>query len=217
MLTVTRKENLISLDFKIYLINKTSNANLNLFVLAASIKKQIESVYSGTFGKIELRTTVEIRPLYDYKLKSLFNNIVIAVSSNVTNDNVAEADFGGQLIKLNPKHIDSINSGINKRTIPHELGHILGLDHPHARGKFESINIEASLLEQSITDQEKQNNLMCQSWYIQKAGVTLNDALTLTENQVKLVFENYSSKKLNKNYSIKRGFFKYKWVGTAKN
>lgn len=213
MLTVTRKENLITLYFKIYLINKTTITNLNLFVLAASIKKQIETVYSGTFGKIELRTTLEIRPLYDYKLKSLFNNLVIAVSSNVTNDNVAEADFGGLLIKLNPKHLDSINSGINKRTIPHELGHILGLDHPHARGKFESINTEASLLEQSITNQEKQNNLMCQSWYIQKAGVTLNDALTLTEDQVKLLFENYTSKKLNKNYSIKRGLFKYKWIG----
>jgi hypothetical protein len=213
MLTITRKENLITLDFKIFLINKTSLANINLYLLAGSIKKQIETVYSGTFGKIELRSNVTVKPLYEYKLKALHNNLVIAISSNVTNDNVAEADFGGLLIKLNPKHLDSINSGINKRTIPHELGHILGLDHPHARAKFESVNMEASLLEQRITDQEKQNNLMCQSWYIQKAGITLNDALALTENQVKLLFENYTSKKLTKNYHIKRKLFSYSWIG----
>jgi hypothetical protein len=213
MLTITRKENLITLDFKIFLINKTSLANINLFALATTIKKQIETVYSGAFGKIKLRTTVEIRPLYTYKLKHLFNNLVIAISSNITNDNVAEADFGGLLIKLNPKHLDSINSGINKRTIPHELGHILGLDHPHARGKFESINLEASLLEKSITNNEKLNNLMCQSWYVQKAGVTLNDALALTENQVNLIFENFCFKKLTKNYHIKRRFFSYSWIG----
>jgi|GEM_PF-1053262 len=213
MLSVTRKDNLIILNFEIYLINKTSLVNINLFTLAVSIKKQIETVYSGTFGKIELQSNVSVKPLYDYKLKALHNKLVIAISSNITNDNVAEADFGGLLIKLNPKHLDSINSGINKRTIPHELGHILGLDHPHARGKFESVNMAASPLEQSITNQEKLNNLMCQSWYIQKAGITLNDALTLTENQVKLIFENYASKKLNKNYSLKRSFFRYKWIG----
>jgi hypothetical protein len=213
MLSVTRKENLITLNLEIFLIDKTSNANLNLFVLAASIKKQIESVYSGTFGKIELKANVLVKPLYEYKLKALHNNLVISISSNVTNDNVAEADFGGLLIKLNPKHLDSINSGINKRTIPHELGHILGLDHPHARGKFESVNLEASALEQSITNNEKLNNLMCQSWYVQKAGVSLNDALALTENQVNLIFENFSFKKLNKDYRIKRRLFSYSWIG----
>jgi hypothetical protein len=119
MLSVSRNENLITLNLEIFLIDKTSNAKLNLFVLAASIKKQIESVYSGTFGKIELKANVLVKPLYEYKLKALHNNLVISISSNVTNDNVAEADFGGLLIKLNPKHLDSINSGINKRTIPH--------------------------------------------------------------------------------------------------
>jgi hypothetical protein len=93
------------------------------------------------------------------------------------------------------------------------LGHILGLDHPHARGKFESVNLEASALEQSITNNEKLNNLMCQSWYVQKAGVSLNDALALTENQVNLIFENFSFKKLNKDYRIKRRLFSYSWIG----
>ena len=54
---------------------------------------------------------------------------------------------------------------------------------------------------------------MCQSWYVQKAGVSLNDALALTENQVNLIFENFSFKKLNKDYRIKRRLFSYSWIG----
>lgn len=212
MLWLTKKENSVNIYFNIYLVNRSAT-NVNLFIFAASIKKQIESVYSGRIGVFDLTTVITIKPLYKYQLRTLYNNLVIAVSDHVTNDNVAEADFKGLLIKLNPKHIDSINNGNNKRTLPHELGHILGLDHPHANAKFESVNPLASVHEQQISDEEKTHNLMCQSWYIQKAGVALNDAMALTEGQVKLIYENYNSKKLNRNYSIKKGFFNYKWIG----
>ncbi|MBA2610340.1 MAG: hypothetical protein H0U95_00110 [Bacteroidetes bacterium] len=212
MLRLTKKENTVNINFDIYLINR-SNTDVNLFILASSIKKQIESVYSGKFSSLELTTIATIKPIYKHQLRLLYNNLVIAISDHVTNDNVAEADFGGLLIKLNPKHIDSINSGKNKRTIAHELGHILGLDHPHANAKFESVNTAASLLEQNITNEEKKYNLMCQGWYIQKANIDLNDALVLTENQIIVILENYFSKKLNKNYSLAKGIFNYKWIG----
>lgn len=212
MLSVNKKENLVLIDLEIFLINK-SNHTLNLFILAAAIKKQIEHVYKGKFGALELISSVNVKPLYKYHLRALYNKIVIAVSPHITNDNAAEADFSGLLIKLNPKHIESIISGANKRTVPHELGHLLGLDHPHANAAFESVNLKASILEQTISNEEKTKNLMCQSWYIQKAGINLNDALTLSENQLKLIYENYSSKKLNKNYSISKGFFNYNWIG----
>jgi len=212
MLWLTKKENSVNIYFNIYLVNR-STTNVNLFILAASIKKQIESVYRGKIGMFDLTTIVTIKPLYKYQLRTLYNNLVIAISDNITNDNVAEADFKGLLIKLNPKYIDSINNGNNRRTMPHELGHILGLDHPHANAKFESVNPLASVFEQEISNAEKTHNLMCQSWYIQKAGVALNEALALTENQVKLIYENYNSKKLNRNYSIAKGFFNYKWIG----
>lgn len=212
MLFLTRKENSIHLYFEIFLINRSAT-NINLFILAPAIKKQIEAVYKGKFGVFELTTIVTIKPIYKHQLRLLYNKLVIVVSEHVTNDNAAEADFGGLLIKLNPKHVESVISGKNKRTVPHELGHILGLDHPHANAAFESVNPKASMLEQNISNAEKTKNLMCQSWYIQKAGVNLNDALALTENQVKLIYENYNFKKLNRNYSITKGFFNYKWVG----
>ncbi|MBL7918895.1 MAG: hypothetical protein JNJ40_01195 [Bacteroidia bacterium] len=212
MLFLTRKENSIHLYFEILLINKSAG-NVNLFILAAAIKKQIEAVYKGKFGRFELTTVVTVKPIYKHQLKMLHNKLVIAVSEYVTNDNIAEADFGGLLIKLNLKYIESIISGNNKRTVPHELGHILGLDHPHANAAFESVNLKASLLEQVMSNEERTTNLMCQGWYVQKAGIELNSALNLTEGQVKLIYENYNSKKLNRNYNIVKGFFNYKWVG----
>ncbi len=212
MLTVSKKENVMQIDLEIFLINR-SHQTLNLFILAAAIKKQIETVYKGRFGALELATTVNIKPLYKYHLRTLYNKMVIAVSPHITNDNAAEADFKGLLIKLNPKHVESIISGNNKRTIPHELGHLLGLEHPHANATFESVNLNASVLEQAISNQEKTTNLMCQSWYIQKAGIELNDALSLIENQLKVIYENFNSKNLNRNYSITKGLLRYKWIG----
>lgn len=212
MITVNRKENTLTIDLEIFLINRSDHI-INLFILAAAIKKQIENVYKGKFGGLELISTVNVKPLYKYTLRSIYKKMIIAISSHITNDNVAEADFSGLLIKLNPKHIETIISGTNKRTVPHELGHLLGLDHPHANAAFESVNPKASILEQGISNEEKKINLMCQSWYIQKARVNLNDALALTENQLKLIHENYISKKLNKNYNITKGLFNYNWVG----
>ena len=212
MLRLVKKENTIHLQAEIYLINK-SNTNVNLFVLATAIKKQIENVYNNSFEDVRMTSELIVMPLYKHDLKVLYNKPVIAISSAITNNNVAEADFGGQLIKLNPKIIDTIISGANKRTVPHEFGHLLGLDHPHANAQFESVNLKASLYEQQITNKEKTHNLMCQGWYIQKAGIHLNDALQLTNKQVKLIYENFASGKLNNNYSIKRGLFNYKWVG----
>ena len=180
MLFLTRKENSIHLYFEILLINKSAG-NVNLFILAAAIKKQIEAVYKGKFGRFELTTVVTVKPIYKHQLKMLHNKLVIAVSEYVTNDNIAEADFGGLLIKLNLKYIESIISGNNKRTVPHELGHILGLDHPHANAAFESVNLKASLHEQVMRNEERTTNLMCQGRYVQKAGIELNSALHLTE------------------------------------
>lgn len=212
MVTVNKNQNVMKIDLEIFLINRSSQT-INLFILSTAIKKQIESVYSGKFGNIELLTTVTVKPLYKYSLRLLYNKMLIVITPHITNNNIAEADFCGLLIKLNPKNIDSIISATNKRTVAHETGHLLGLDHPHANAIFESINTKASPKEQSISNEEKITNLMCQGWYIQKSGLELNSALNLTEGQVKLIYENYTSKKLNRNYHIAKGFFNYKWIG----
>ena len=212
MIHVKEKANKIFLDFDITLINVSSNHSVNLYTLADTLKKQIETVYTGNIGVFEMHCQVAIRPFYKYKLKQLYGKLVFAVADKITNENVAEADFCGSLVKLNAKHIASFISGNNSRTIPHEVGHLLGFDHPHAKAMFDSVNPGSSLYEKNMTEAERRVNLMSQSWYIQKAGNALNKSVLLTENQVRLLLENFYTGKLNKNYSLIKKFIGYKWV-----
>ena len=99
--------------------------------------------------------------------------------------------------------MNDIISGKNSRTIPHEVGHLLGWDHPHANAKFESINTTAHLLEQQLTETERQCNLMSQSWYAQKAGIPLEDATQISEKQIEVLLENYTTNSLNRNWHLK--------------
>ena len=105
-------------------------------------------------------------------------------------------------IRLHKKVIQDILSNSNVRTIPHEVGHLFGWSHPHANAAFESINKDATVLEQQLTEKERQCNLMSQTWYVQRAGVPLNEALKITEQQIKLLVELSHSKQLNKNYHL---------------
>lgn len=213
MIFLEKKEHTVFLVFNIYLINLSSNRFINLYQLADTIKKQLSVVYNATYGNTEINCEIKIRPLYTHQLKDLYDKLVFAVVDTVTHDNVAEADFGGLLVKLNAKHIESFITGANVRTIPHEVGHLLGFDHPHARAIYDSVNTQASIHEQNMSNEERRINLMSQTWYIQKAGNDVNKALQLTESQIQLLIENYERKKLNKNYSILKGVFRYKWIG----
>lgn len=212
MIRVTQEKNKVMLYIESYLINLSAKKNINLYTLADTIKKQLEKTYSGLFGKFELQCQVQIKPLYSVKLKQLYKQLVIAVVDSVTNNNAAEADFGGLLVKLNVQHIESFISGTNLRTLPHEAGHLLGLDHPHARALFDSVNTEAHPYEQKMTENKRRVNLMSQTWYIQKAGHAINESICLTENQVSLLLYNFNNRKLNNNYSIIKRFFMYHWT-----
>ena len=212
MINITKSQGNINLTIQIYLINKSHKNDINLYMLVTAIKQQIESVYTKKFNEVELICTVTIFPLYKYKLKQLVNKLVFVVSNHVTNNNVAEAEFCGSLVKINANHVNSIIAKQNSRTVPHEVGHLLGFDHPHARAKFNSVNEQASDLEKNMTEDERRINLMSQTWYIQEAGKKENDALHLTENQLKLLIQNFENKRLNKNYNIKPYLFGWRWA-----
>lgn len=80
---------------------------------------------------------------------------------------------------------------------------MLGWEHPHANALFESVNPDASPLEKTLTEKERQCNLMSQTWYVQKANTPLDKSLQLTEQQIDLLILNYNSKSLNINYHLK--------------
>lgn len=47
-----------------------------------------------------------------------------------------------------------------------------------------------------MTEAERKNNLMSQTWYIQKAGKTENEGLDITFGQLELMYRNFQSKSL---------------------
>ena len=137
------------------------------------------------------------------------SKILFQIVDTIKGNNPAEADFKGLRVKLNKNNIQDFISGKNFRTLPHEMGHLFGWDHPHANALFESINPEASSLEKTLTELQRQCNLMSQTWYAQKAGLPLDKAVQLTEQQMDLLIINYNADLLNKNYHL-RGYLWWK-------
>lgn len=183
------------------LIN-TSHQLFDLEKLKAAIISQLHAVYRGTIDIYKINFSINLSILSRVSQCSA-KKILFQIVDETPHNNPAICDFKGLRIKLNKLYINDIISGKNSRTIPHEVGHLLGWDHPHANAQFESINTAAHTLEQQLTETERQCNLMSQSWYAQKAGIPLQNAMHISEKQIEVLVQNYKSGSLNKNWHLK--------------
>lgn len=195
----------ISIDADI--IN-TSSEIFDLELLKQSLITQLSNIYNQKIGKYIVKFFININILSRVSHCSK-SKILFQIVDTIKGNNPAEADFKGLRVKLNKNNIQDFISGKNFRTLPHEMGHLFGLDHPHANALFESINPEASSLEKTLTELQRQCNLMSQTWYAQKAGLPLDKAVQLTEQQMDLLIINYNADLLNKNYHL-RGYLWWK-------
>jgi hypothetical protein len=179
--------------------------------LCNAIKKQTEKIFTFNNANFSCSLTIILNPIKKI-IDIPYHQLLVLIADNVSNDNVAEADFCGLRIKINANHVNAITSYQNQRTISHEIGHLMGWDHPHARGEFNSVNPEANkAFEQCMSEEERRTNLMSQTWYIQKAGTNLNAGTQLTEKQLALAHLNYLENKLNKNFHL-RGHLWWKYL-----
>ncbi|MES2513695.1 MAG: hypothetical protein V4580_06095 [Bacteroidota bacterium] len=200
MIVISKHQNSVFIRVKADIIN-TSSQFFDLEKLKEAMKMQLMNVFNKCIGKFTVHCDVELRTL-KHQNQCSHKRILVQIVDDNLNGNVAIADFKGLRVKLNKQHVYSISSNTNIRTIPHELGHILGLDHPHAKASFESVNTDAHELEQRLTEPQRQSNLMSQSWYAQKAGTPLHEAMHLTEQQIELICLNYMNNTLNKNFHL---------------
>ncbi|MES2566312.1 MAG: hypothetical protein V4565_05565 [Bacteroidota bacterium] len=197
MITIRKSNQHVSLHIDADLIN-TSGALFDLPVLKNVILNQLANVYNKKIGKYDLQISFSLtvlKHIFQCSPRKILLQIVDAIPGN----NPAEADFKGLRIKLNKNYVSDIMANKNIRTIPHEIGHLLGWEHPHANAKYESINLSAHQFEQQLTEIERKCNLMSQSWYAQKAGIPLDNAMELTEKQIELLLLNEHKLSLNKN------------------
>lgn len=208
MISFTDSES-VTIHLHLNIINRSSQS-FNLFDLEKAVKTQLTAVFNLPFQGLALEINSKV--LYRYKLKQLYQQMVLAITDQVKHGNPAETHFKGLLISVNKNFIASILSNQNKRTLAHEFGHALGLDHPHAPALFKAINPNAHPLEQQIPLEELPFNLMSQTWYVQKEEVPINEALCLHPKQIQLIKHNLINNRLNQNYSIHKGLLTYHWI-----
>lgn len=208
MISFTGAE-IFTIRLHLNIINRSSKT-FNLFELEKAVKRQLTEVFN--LPQYGLALEINTKVLYTYKLKQLYQQMVLAITDEVKHGNPAETHFKGLLISVNQNFVASILSNQNKRTLAHEFGHALGLDHPHAPAAFQTINPSAHPLEQQIPIEDLPHNLMSQTWYVQKANVPINEALQLDPKQIELIKQNLSNQSLNQNYSIHKGLLTYRWT-----
>lgn len=205
MIAIAQKENRIGIYLTASIIN-TSADRADLVSLKRAIVSQLETTFRCSAGRYQLSLKADIEVLYRVQDCSP-TRILFQVVDAITNNNLAEARLRSLRIQLNKTVINDIIYNRNVRTIPHELGHLFGWDHPHAPAKYESVNIDAHPLEQQMTEEERKHNLMSQGWYPQRTNIRLEQAMHISEKQVDLLLLHYRSGQLNRNFHLKHFLF----------
>lgn len=201
MIGISQKEHRIGIYLTADVIN-TSTERADIVSLKRAIVSQLEQTYRCAAGPYHLSLKADIGVLYRVRDCSPVK-VLFEVTDQVTHNNAAEAQLRSLRIKLNKAIVNDIIYGRNTRTVPHELGHLLGWEHPHARAAYASVNPEAHPLEQAMSEAERGCNLMSQGWYIQRAGVPMADAQQITGKQVELMLHYYRSGQLNRNLHLR--------------
>lgn len=203
-----------SISISAQLINLSADSELNLDVIRSLIIKQISNTYHISSSNFACNLNIQIENIFK-ESKINKNKLLFCITEDIVNNNLAQANFKGGIIKINNLHLSLIQSE-NNRTIPHELGHIFGWDHPHANGIFESVNLGCDpQFEQTLSEKERQNNLMSQSWYIQKTGKSLDEGKEICLSQLELLLNNYTNQKLGNTLHLK-GWWIWKKVRIKK-
>jgi hypothetical protein len=205
MIAIAQKENRIGIYLTASIINSSAD-RADLVSLKRALVSQLEKTFRCSAGRYQLSLKADIEVLYRVRDCSP-TKVLFQVVDSLPGNHPAEADFKGLRIQLNKAIINDIIYNRNVRTIPHELGHLFGWDHPHAPAKYESVNIEAHPLEQQMTEEERKHNLMSQGWYPQRTNILLDQAMHISEKQVDLLLLHYRSGQLNRNLHLKHFLF----------
>ncbi len=205
MIGIAQKESRIGIYLTADIIN-TSSERADLVSLKRAIVSQLEKTFHCSAGRYNLNLKADVEVLYRMR-DCLPTKVLFQIVDALPGNHPAEADFKGLRIRLNKTIINDIIYNRNVRTVPHELGHLFGWDHPHAPAKYESINTSAHLLEQQMTEEERRHNLMSQGWYPQRTSIPLEEAVQISEKQVELLLLYYRSGQLNRNLHLKHFLF----------
>lgn len=210
MITVSKQNQSIQIKIDADILN-TSSRVFNLEALKSAIINQLQQVFNVSIETFTIDFSVTLKVL-EHVYQCSPKKVLFQIVDTIPNNNAADADLKGLRIKLNQVFVQEMIDHKNTRTLPHEVGHLFGWNHPHANATFESINLDAHPFEQLLTEQQRQTNLMSQTWYAQRANIPLDKAIQLTPYQLNVLLEYYNLGLLNKNFHLNYFLFWKKLV-----
>lgn len=183
------------------LYNNT-NQDIDMAALQSSIQKQVCDVFNITGDGFEVKMDFNLRTVTSVdNIKSTDHVFQVVDQNKIGSENViAAGDPNGLNIRIGSDHVQDIISGVNTRSVAHELGHTAGWDHDNLSGQA----ILPSSYKQ-LTNEEKKNNLMSQTGYVQRRNNTSsqNIATDITGSQMQLLYNNYQSGNINRNSPVR--------------
>ncbi|GEN70165.1 DUF6443 domain-containing protein [Chryseobacterium lathyri] len=121
-------------------LNSSSNKKIDMKKFASTVQSQTEAIFNKIDNNpnITVSANINIRTIDDKEdLKSTDTLIEIKDSSSKEFDvykdkktDVVGRAMNGKEIYVNEKYINDLMSGENSKTLPHEIGHTGGLQHP---------------------------------------------------------------------------------------
>ncbi|MBK7796707.1 MAG: RHS repeat-associated core domain-containing protein [Saprospiraceae bacterium] len=186
-----------TIGFKGAILN-SSGSKLDMAALKKNLTASIANVYNSQNieGGATVSVNIDLRVITsESEIQS--NDHLISVYSNSEFESITEkgvtgvADAYGKKIGISENTANAIICGDNSRTVPHELGHTAGLQHPDVDPKGLA----------NYYDLKDDNNLM----YGRSKGGGHQLGSKLKSNQIESMYNNFKSGKLNKNTIFNNG------------
>ncbi|WP_295213123.1 RHS repeat-associated core domain-containing protein [Chryseobacterium endophyticum] len=174
-------------------LNSSSNRKIDMKKFASAVQSQTEKIFNniGNNPNITVSANINIRAIDDKEdLKSTDTLIEIKNSSSkefhdAFNDGkteIAASEMNGKEISVNEKYVNDMINGTNNKTMPHEVGHTAGLQHP-------SMATKETWFDLPETFSTLKSNFMIQG--------TIRKPTGLTVDQMNRMYRLYKTGKLN--------------------
>jgi hypothetical protein len=148
----------VNITLNIAVLNSSSNSNIDMSAFASSLSKQVQKSYGvsysrneivgyGTVGggldgipatkipiykdvKVDVLVNVNARPITSKEALASNEHLVQIQDASKLPGVYGKADgIGSKTVFINEKFVANIINGNDNNTLPHELGHTLGLRH----------------------------------------------------------------------------------------
>ena len=175
--------------------NNSSNKSFDLEALKKAISFQIKAAFQQETDTYKVNVDVNLRVVNSANDIGEKDHVFQIVDQKEVGSNIAVADLKGLNVRIGSNYVQKIIDNSNSRSVPHEVGHTGGLDHPHG-ATFNSNNPSSNGFV-DVPERQKGKNLMSQTWYAKHDKHASGGARELTADQYEYMYQQYAAGRLN--------------------